>query len=565
MSRARSTLIACSTAFLLCLGADSQLRAQSITLPEVCMVLIHQLPVSATLNDVYSVFGDNASIASCITKIAFPHEQVKMGHSAEVAAAANAQTKGNAIQAGAPSGVDGTTSAISKPVSPLSLATEYGGITSSTSNQTVTFQIPLDGIPRALATSGRVQYCAIPSMDLTDGDCITPKLLDRLDKFSFTVSMNTSTPTNSVMAMATGASQANAQPVTATSQGGSRPSFSGATAKFVIIKPTASLPTVSNTLPSAIAAGAEAATVQAMDSALGKDTEYDVWRQCFAAAWFAAPAPNRDAVSKQFFAQLGPIIQSGQRVTGCPQPPPMPATRAIDQAALLAALRNIIVATGVTEAKFDSDVLQALGDPVLSFEYDYATPQNQESNSTFKLVGSKGWFAPKSKDKTRNMNSPRLTGTLNVAASIYNATPSSAVPSAGLLRSLQAGAELDYVVPTSKLPGFLTKIGDTTASLAYYYQDQASPSILKVTPGSPLTGITLVDLPSTATQIFTQKGPIQVGQFKYGFGTGKNVKFPIAVTYSSRSELIVHPSWGVQFGVSYDFTPLFSGNTTTQK
>jgi hypothetical protein len=138
------------------------------------------------------------------------------------------------------------------------------------------------------------------------------------------------------------------------------------------------------------------------------------------------------------------------------------------------------------------------------------------------------------------------------------------VPGSSLLRTLQAGAELEYIVPTSKLPGFLSKIGDSTASLTYYYQDQTSPSLLKVTPGTPLTGITLVGLSSSATQIFTQKGPIHAGQFKYGLGTGKSVKFPLAVTYASRTELIVHHTWGDPFGVSYDFTSLFSGSGVGQ-
>jgi hypothetical protein len=219
----------------------------------------------------------------------------------------------------------------------------------------------------------------------------------------------------------------------------------------------------------------------------------------------------------------------------------------------------------ITEAQFDSEVFNALGAPILSFEYDYTTPQNQESNSTFKLVGSKGWFAPKSTStgaggKTA-AGAPRLTGTVNVGASIYNGTPSSSVPGARIFRTLQAGAELDYIVFSSHLPGFLGKtIGDSTAALAFYYQDQLSPSILNVTPGTPLTGITLVGLPSTATQIFTQPGPIRIGQFKYGLGTGKNVKFPIAVTWASRTELITHHTWGAQFGVTYDFTSLFSGS-----
>jgi len=34
------------------------------------------------------------------------------------------------------------------------------------------------------------------------------------------------------------------------------------------------------------------------------------------------------------------------------------------------------------------------------------------------------------------------------------------------------------------------------------------------------------------------------------------VKFPIALTYSNRSDLIVHPALGLQFGVSYDLSAI---------
>jgi hypothetical protein len=115
---------------------------------------------------------------------------------------------------------------------------------------------------------------------------------------------------------------------------------------------------------------------------------------------------------------------------------------------------------------------------------------------------------------------------------------------------------LDKNIASSKWGWVGSLIGDTTLSATYYYQDQTSPSILKVTPGSPLSGITLADLPSTATQLFTQKGNINFVQLKYGFGTGTNVKFPIAVSWSNHSDLIQHPTWGAQFGISYDFTTL---------
>jgi hypothetical protein len=554
-SRINPTFAVVSIAALVSyLGSFERAQAQTPqTPPQVCMDLLHTLPAGATTNDVFSALAPSEA-AACIMKAAFPNDTLKANNSLEVATGAKAQTRSNAIQSGASTGANGTTSAISKPFSPLSLATEYGGITSSTSNQTVTFQIPLDGIPRGLATSGGEQYCAIPSMAF--GYCVKPSLLDTLDRFSFSVSMNTSAATNAVTAAATGASTSSAQQVTAKSQGGGGPSFSGATAKVVLVKPTAQLPTFGNTPLSTNAAQNQSPKVLALNSLL-QGTKYDVWRRCFANAAVVTGA-DRDAIATRFFNQLGQIIRSEADVTGCPEAMPT-ATRSVEQAALLAALRDIVLSMGITEANFNSEVFKALGAPVLSFEYDYATPQNQESNSTFKLIGSKGWFAPTS-GSTQKTGAPSLTGTLNVGASIFNATPSPSVPGASLLRTLQAGAELDYIVPTSKLPGFLGKIGDSTTALAYYYQDQASPSILKVTPGTPLTGITLVGLSSTATQIFAQKGPIQVGQFKYGFGTGKNVKFPFAVTYASRTELIVRHAWGAQFGVSYDFTSLFSGS-----
>lgn len=132
-------------------------------------------------------------------------------------------------------------------------------------------------------------------------------------------------------------------------------------------------------------------------------------------------------------------------------------------------------------------------------------------------------------------------------------------------------AELDYNTPenqpanSSNWPGLLGKIGDSTVTLAVYDQYQTSPSILNVTPGSPVSGVTIVGLPSTATQIFTQKGNIFVAQARWGLGTTTNARFPLSLTYASRTELIARPTWGAQFGVSYDFTALLpSGGGSKQ-
>ncbi len=45
---------------------------------------------------------------------------------------------------------------------------------------------------------------------------------------------------------------------------------------------------------------------------------------------------------------------------------------------------------------------------------------------------------------------------------------------------------------------------------------------------------------------------IHLGQVRFGFGTGsQHTTFPLAFTYSNRTEVVVHPTWGVQFGIDF--------------
>jgi predicted porin len=121
------------------------------------------------------------------------------------------------------------------------------------------------------------------------------------------------------------------------------------------------------------------------------------------------------------------------------------------------------------------------------------------------------------------------------------------------LRDIQAGAEIDYLFSPAKNAGTLRQfIGNVTAAAAYSYQDQTSPAILTGPALSTFTG-----LPGSTTTAYAQRGVIHLGQLRLGFGTGTNTSFPIAFTYSNRTELVVHPTWGLQFGVSYNLTSLF--------
>jgi len=147
-----------------------------------------------------------------------------------------------------------------------------------------------------------------------------------------------------------------------------------------------------------------------------------------------------------------------------------------------------------------------------------------------------------------------LTATSTV--DIYNFEPPSTVPSATHLRDFQAGVELSRLWAPQKDSSALRKFaGSITTAAAYSYQDQTSPAMLTGPALSDFTG-----LPSSTKTAYAQRGVIQLGQVRLGLGTGKNITYPIAFTYSNRTELIVHSTWRAQFGITYNFNSLFSSS-----
>ena len=155
---------------------------------------------------------------------------------------------------------------------------------------------------------------------------------------------------------------------------------------------------------------------------------------------------------------------------------------------------------------------------------------------------------------------PPVSITITGTADIYNSEPSSSIPSASHLRDIQAGAELAYVFsPFGKNSALGNFLGSATAAAAYSYQDQTSPAILTGPALSDFTG-----LPSSTKAVYAQRGVIHLGQIRLGFGTGKNLTYPLAFTYSNRTELITHPTWGVQFGITYNLTSLFNSAGTSK-
>lgn len=518
-------------------------------------------------------------------------------------AQAAVQKRSNAVQTGAPSGAGGTTSAVSKPISPLSLATEYGGITTSSSSQSITVQAPLDGIPAGLAAQGLVGYCWSPLIKIPG--CVSASKLQWLNRFSVGLSANTTSSSQGVSGTAS-ASATSAQPASLKTAGTTSPSIASTFAKFNLVRGGGALTVPSSAKQSGTAAhNAQERVIQALVKLGGGiqngRTDYDAWQSCIVTQFNADRISTPASQSSQFFKYWAQIVRvlfdKNRPPMNCQPDAPVLTQHDIDQIAPTAAQRDqwrkqfankdqqsadplnyarlqlidsvdeYIAAVGVFEAQIDQ-LTKSLA-PVLSFEYDYNTPVNQPTTSTAKLLLSYSWRKLKcsggssSGDSSSSTTVDRFTTTVNVGGNFYNSPPSS-VPSAGAFRDVQAGSEFDVAIcPQVKQP-ILSYLANATIGLTYYYQDQVSPSILKVaSAGMPLPGINITGLSSSATQVFTKKGPIHFAQLKYGLGFGKNVKFPIAVSWSNRTDLITHALWSAQFGVTYDFSSLLNSSNNS--
>jgi hypothetical protein len=462
-------------------------------------------------------------------------------------------------QAGSTSGTSGTTSAVSQPFSLLSLASEYGGLTSSSNNGTFTVQTALNQIPSALAADHFIDICRSGAIQ---SHCIQERDLDIFHRFSIGATFNTSTSSKTVTITATGPLQGTTQQVRLTPHGNESPSLSSLTAKVVVWNEQADAQgswakDVTSSKEVTAAAQDLASKISELPD-LSKNRQYAAWELCTIDAIKGASDTQLDWVFLRQFNQLHGILilkqpyhcdrNDEQIQTSAAS---IPASTADEQSAFVQKLGAVVDSLN----SYNNNLVrlrESEKSPVLTFEYDWSEPQSQPTNSVFKLVLSKNFL-----DKAKKNNI--WTVTANGAFSIYNSEPSSTIPGASHLRDVQAGAEVDRMLP--KIP----VLGQSTLSLAYYFQDQQSPSILKVTPSSPITGITFTGLPADASEVFAKKGDIHLAQLKWALGTGKNVRFPFAFSYSNRTDLIQKPDWRGQFGVSYDFSSFLSGQGNASK
>lgn len=429
-------------------------------------------------------------------------------------------------QAGASTGVGGSTNLVSKgsTAKVLSIAAEYGALTESVNKQVVTVQGSLDGVPAALVRHSLFAYCPTSSAP----DCVSNTLVETLRRISYAVSFDTSQSAQSVSGTASGPAQGAAQPATFTAD---EHSITGATVRLVawnardkvsksyqeawvkqVTKSHADLDQAAANLLSATAM---------LVSAVEADPSYKPWQEETVRQLTAARAIRDEVVA--IWTEREHVLAEALRVSR-----PDILDKAAQQLSTL----------GVYHFEEDA-VVATLQKPIVTVQYDFKRPANQPSTSTIRLIFDKGLGSG-------------WSFTANAAVELYNEQPSTQISGATTVRDSQVGAQFQ------KDLGTLDVLGAAALAGTYYFQYQNSPSILSVTPGTPLDGISLVGLSSTATQVFATNGNIHVAQLRLVLGGGSGARFPISLTYSNRTELIDHPAWRGQIGVSYDFDSLFS-------
>jgi len=442
-------------------------------------------------------------------------------------------------QNGTSAGGGNTTNLVSKGIAAqvLSVAAEYGAMTQNSSGQTTTLSGSLGGVPTALMTNGILSNCA--GINFPGSVCVSNRTVNDLNRFSYSVSFNTSSSAQTVSATTTSTGSGGAQPATFTA---STNTISSVTAKAVLLR--GALASVQDTVEainklgpnSKSASGMSQVSIDAGEKSaksLIKNDDSDKMKQWSSDTEKKILAAGPDGAVEAWLSRAPALMDAV-----CPPNSANPQCR-VD---LLKDLSTYAVFVNGYKTGINAFV-QGLGKaPLLTFEYDLNRPASEPTNSTFRLVGQSvvgGW-----------------TLTFNGAGSIYNSTPSSSIPGSERLRDFQIAGEASYDFSQLKKTSLL---GSSTASAAFYFQDQTSPAILNVTPGQPVSGVTITGLSANASQVFAQKGNVDVVQGKFTYAPGKsNISIPVSVTWSNRTELITNPQWKGQIGISYDLDSLFS-------
>jgi hypothetical protein len=146
------------------------------------------------------------------------------------------------------------------------------------------------------------------------------------------------------------------------------------------------------------------------------------------------------------------------------------------------------------------------------------------------------------------VRAPKGSFTMNAGLSFFDPQVTS---NGWKVRDGQFSAALDWTPnPTGTIRA--------TFTAAYYFQYMIANGVLKFDKTAITPGGAAIPLPKTATELLNTKGDIHVAQFRVSIPAAQGVTFPLAITYSSRTELLKADKgfWQGHAGVSYDLGAL---------
>jgi hypothetical protein len=170
-----------------------------------------------------------------------------------------------------------------------------------------------------------------------------------------------------------------------------------------------------------------------------------------------------------------------------------------------------------------------------SVEYDNDRPVNQPTQSTAKFIFS--------------ARPEGFQFTANASLQWYDQILHSNV---SRIRDAQAALQFDR-----KFGGSNSEISPTV-SAGYYFQYMVDNALLTL-PATRFAPGTSIPLPGNASELLNTKGAIHLGQLKVTFSIrNSGINFPIALTYSNRTDLIKGTDVRGNFGITYDLDSLFA-------
>ena len=418
----------------------------------------------------------------------------------------------NDVQTGSSPGSSGTTSLVSKGVvaEVLSLATERGAL-SRTDDQTVsTFRGKPTGIARLLKGDEIFPYCAIYDFACESG------LARVLGGASFSVSFNTTT--NEGTASTSTGTIDNSRVLSATSK---QVAGWGVRYDFHVRKKPAEIAKdygkqFTDTVRQS---GAEYATaVQQLLQKFPAD-QLIAWQAKYVALLQSDETADKGDFTKALSQAVSELADLAQKVD------PQFKTR------------SDLVLTKMSSYFVSRDKL--LADYVHKFtfsvSYDNARPASQPSQSSMKFILS---ARPKG---------AQITG--NATIEWYDHILKSNV---SRVRDAQVALELDHTF------GQTNAQVNPSLSAGYYFQYMVDNALLTL-PSTALAPGTSIPLPGNASELLNTKGPIHLGQVKMTFKIkNSGISFPVALTFSNRTDLIKGNEVRGNFGLTYNLDNLFT-------